>query len=89
MKYSMDYNTQPVAGYEVVDLDDYIQKVAEYGIQHDNDTITWDEFQKRVCSLSKIDIDENARLYILSADINLNRDYKPCYVELNGYLLVK
>ena len=89
MKYSMDYNTQPVAGYEVVDLDDYIQKVAEYGIQHDNDTITWDEFQKRVCSLSKIDIDENARLYILSADINLNRDYKPCYVELNGYLLMK
>ena len=89
MKYSMDYNTQPVEGYEVVDLDDFCQKVAEYGMQHNNDIITWDEFQKRACSLAKIDIDENARLYIVNADINLNKDYKPCYVELNGYLLLR
>ena len=89
MKYSMDYNTQPVEGYEVVDLDDFCRKVAEYGMQHNNDTITWGEFQNRVASMARIDIDENARIYLVNADINLNKDYKPCYVDLNGYLLLR
>lgn len=77
------------ADYPNLDLRDFVSSFIELCEEKDTDIITDDEFDNRAKGLCVIDIDENARLYITDADISRNRDNKPVYIRLDGYMLIK
>ena len=74
--------------YGTIDLRDYCMSLVDPYSQYSNDLITWDEYIKTVTPLGCIDIDENARLYVTSADISLE-DGKPVSISIEGYLFFK
>ena len=79
----------PVDGYATVDLTDFTAKITDLYRQHLNDGISRDEYMQNAYHLAKIDIDENARLYITEADIDLDRDMKIVSIGIDGYMLLK
>lgn len=84
--YEISANAQPVM---TVDLSDFCTRFME--LTHDNNDgiLDYDSFRRDVIAISVIDINENARLYIINADISQNAGGKPVRVDLCGYLFVK
>ncbi len=81
-----DINPQPLMS---VDLKDYVRGYIKIAGEYDDNIIEYREFQRAVCSMSVIDINENARLLITHADISRNAANEPVYVYIDGYLLTK
>ncbi|MCR5475103.1 MAG: DUF4153 domain-containing protein [Lachnospiraceae bacterium] len=75
--------------YMTVDLSDYCTEFADISHRNNEGTIEFEDFRDRIRSMSAIDINENARLYITTADISQNAAGEPVRVDINGYLLEK
>ena len=80
--------TEPLNGYETVDLSDFCSKFIELSKDRDANLIEYDEYNDKVADISTVDM-ENARLYITSADISYNKQDKPVDIRIEGYLLIK
>ncbi len=70
-----------------VDLSDYCRRFNEAASDNDVDLIDYDQYNDRIRSMSIIDINETARLYITNADIARNSAGETVNVEITGYLL--
>lgn len=78
-----------IAGIETLDLSDFCHKFNELCGQYDANMIEHDEYNDECQKISIIDINENARLYITSADISRN-NLDECYsVNIEGFILYK
>ncbi len=72
-----------------IDLTDYCKRFNELTEQSDRKITDYDESRKQIAKMSIIDINENARLYITSADISRNENGETVRVDISGYLLTK
>ena len=70
-----------------VDLSDYCRRFNEAASDNDVDLIDYGQYNDRIRSMSIIDINETARLYITNADIARNSAGETVNVEITGYLL--
>lgn len=88
--YDSSYSTNEDAGPAMtVDLSDFAGKFCQICSEQDANIIDYDEYRRRIIDISIIDINENVRLYITSADISRNSAGDPVRVDINGYMLVK
>ena len=84
--YEIYDETSPM---ETVDLSEYCDKFSSICADADDDLITYDEQQEKISQMSIIDVNENARLYITSADIYRNAEGKTVSVDIRGYMFCK
>ncbi len=84
---SINESSQPPV--MTVDLSGYISRFIELSSEYDASIIDYDKYRKEMISIRVVDINENARLYIINADISRNEKSEPIRVDLNGYLLIK
>ena len=80
--------TEPLEGFETVDLSDFCSKFIGLSKDRDADFVSYDEYNDRCADICLVDM-ENARLYITEADIARNQKSEPVYVEMHAYLLEK
>ena len=79
-------NSETVA---TVDLTDYCRKFNQYMSERDDGIIDYDECDSKVAALGIFNINENARLYITSADISRNLKNETLRLNIQGYLFIK
>ena len=78
-----------VAGLDTLDLSDFCHRFNELCEQYDANMIEHDEYNDECRRISIVEINENARLYITSADIS-RKSLDECYsVSIEGFILYK
>ena len=76
-------------GKDTIDLSSFVNEFIELSSANNAGISTEDEFRQAVKRMCITDINENARLYITSADITRNGKDEPVYITIEGFLFMK